>query len=122
MNERSSYIGIDSTENNEWIVVLCVDGKISFSRPFKNIPIELDALMRFISERCFRPKICLRLTNPAVFELIKYLGNISDAEVMFMSDAGFRIHQYSLLKSMAIPYQDNSCQAHLLARCAERLV
>jgi hypothetical protein len=122
MNERSSYIGIDSTENNEWIVVMCVDGKISFSRPFKNIPIELDALTRFISERCFRPKICLRLSNFAVFELIKYLGSISDAEVMFMSDAGFKIHQYALPNSMAIPYHDNSCQAHLLARCAERLV
>lgn len=122
MNERSSYIGIDSTENNEWIVVLCVEGKISFSRPFKNIPIELDALVRFITERCVRPKICLRLTNRTVFELIKYIASVPDAEVMFMSEAGFKIHQNWLPKSMTIPYQDNSCQAHLLACCAERIV
>lgn len=114
MNERSSYIGIDSTENNEWIVVLWVDGNISFSRPFKNIPIELDALVRFITERCFRPKICLNSTNPTIFELIKHIGGIPNVEVILMSAAGLKIHQNWLPKS--------SCKAHLLAYCAERMV
>lgn len=63
MNERS-YVGIDKTDKNEWIVVLWCDGKSLFSRPYGNTPAEFDALARFITERCDRPKICLNPTTP----------------------------------------------------------
>ena len=118
-----SFIGIDSTDDNEWIVVLWTDGKIIFSRPFKNTPSELGALVNFITERCASPKICLKPANPAALKLIKYVGGIPDVEVVLMSDAGLRMHRSWLPRATATRYsQNNSCQAYLLARCAERMI
>jgi hypothetical protein len=122
MNDRS-YIGIDSTDNNEWIAVLWAEGKITFSRPFKNTPADLTALVLFITEHSTRAKICLKPTHPAIFTLLSYLSAIPDVEVMLMSEAGFKIHQTWLLRAIAAPLlQNNSSQAYLLACCAERMV
>ena len=122
MNDRS-YIGIDSTDNNEWIAVLWAEGKITLSRPFKNTHADLTALVLFITEHSRRAKICLKPTNPAIFTLFHYISAIPDAEVMLMSEAGFKMHQTWLLNAIATPLlQNNSSQAYLLARCAERMV
>lgn len=124
MNERS-YVGIDNTDKNEWIVVLWNHGKILYSRPFKNTPMELEALARFITERCERPKICLNHTNPNAFELVKFVGAISGVEVVLMSNAGLRLHLDWLPKDTAtgMPFfQNSSRRAYLLACCAERMI
>jgi hypothetical protein len=122
MNDRS-YIGIDSTEHNEWIVVLWTEGKITLSRPFQNTRTELGALVQFITDHCSRPKICLKPTHPATFVLIKHLGEIPDVEVMLMSEVGFKMYQTWLLRAIATPLiQKDSSQAYLLACCAERMV
>ncbi|MDD5033730.1 MAG: hypothetical protein PHE55_03145 [Methylococcaceae bacterium] len=118
-----SYIGIDSTENNEWVVVLWTAGRIIFSRPFKNTPLELGALVHFITEQCTRPKICLKPANPAALKLIKFIGGIPDVEVVLMSDAGLRMQRACLPRAVATPLTlDNPCQAYLLAFCAERMI
>jgi hypothetical protein len=122
MNDRS-YIGIDSTEQNEWIVVLWAEGKITLSRPFNNTHPDLNALVQFITAHSNKAKICLKPSNPAIFTLIKYLSAIPDVEVMLMSDAGFKMHQTWLLRAIATPLsQHNSSQAYMLACCAERMV
>jgi len=124
MNERS-YVGIDSTDKNEWIVVLWDHGNFNFSRPFKNTPSELEALVRFITERCERPKICLNPANPSAFKLIKFVGGIPGVEVVLMSNAGLRLHLDWLPKdtSGAEPiFQHHSRRAYLLACCAERVI
>jgi hypothetical protein len=121
MIERS-YIGIDITDNNEWIVGFWENGKAIFSRPFKNTATELEALVRFITERCAKPKICLKPKNPAALKLIKTIGGIPAVEVVLMSDAGLKLHLAFLPKSLAASgFQNHACQASLLAYCAERI-
>jgi hypothetical protein len=124
MSERS-YVGIDNTDNNEWIVVLWNHGQFIYSRPFRNTPVELDALVRFITERCDRPKICLNPANPSAVKLIKVVAGISGVEVMLMSNAGLRLHQDWMPKEQdgAMPhFQHHSRRAYLLACCAERMI
>ncbi len=118
-----SYIGIDSTDNDEWIVVMCSAGKAIFSRPFKDTPTELGVLVHFISESCFRPKICLKPSNPTALKLIKYIGKIPDVEIILISDAGLKMHQAWFCKTTATPFvHNNSGHAYLLACCAERMI
>ena len=124
MNERS-YVGIDKTDNNEWIVVLWAHGKAVFSRPFKNTPAEFEALARFITERCYIPKICLNPANPAVFNLVKFIGGIPGVEVVLMSNAGLRLHLDWLPRDTATTepfFQNSSRRAYLLACCAELMI
>ena len=124
MNERS-YVGIDRTDNNEWIAVLWMHGRSIFSRPFKNTATELEALVRFITERCDRPKICLNLANPNAFNLISVIGRIPGVEVVLMSNAGLKLHLDWLPKDAAMTaplFQTNSRRAYLLACCAERMI
>ncbi|MDD4914003.1 MAG: hypothetical protein PHW13_03050 [Methylococcales bacterium] len=124
MNERS-YVGIDRTDNNVWIVVLWNQGKFIFSRPFKNTVAELEALVRFITGRCERPKICLNPTNPATVKLVSMVADIPGVEVVLMSNAGLRLHQDWLPKnpdSDTPPFQHGSHKAYLLACCAERII
>lgn len=118
-----SYIGIDKNADNEWIVVIWSGGKIMLSPPFKNTPTELPALARFISEYCTRPKICLTPAHPAVFTLIQFIGGIPDVEVVLLSEAGLKMHQAWLPKTaLNPPCRENTGQAWLLARCAERMI
>jgi hypothetical protein len=124
MNERS-YVGIDKTDNNEWIVVLWDHGKSIFSRPFKNTSAELEAMVRFISERCEKPKICLNPMNPNALSLVTYIGQIPGVEVVLMSNAGLKLHLDWLPKDAAIMdplFQTHSRRAYLLACCAERMI
>ena len=122
MSERS-YIGIDKTDKNEWIAVLGDHGKFVFSRPFKDTQTELEALVRFISESCERPKICLNTANPSAFTLLKYVGGIPGVEVVLMSNAGVRLHLDWLPKEATVPMLLNSSsRACLLACCAERMI
>ena len=81
MSEQS-YIGIDTTENNEWVAALWTEGKVILSRPFRNTSSELSALVRFISGHFVRPRICLKPSSPATLKLIKYVGGIPDVEVV----------------------------------------
>lgn len=121
-NERS-YVGIDNTDKNEWIAVIWRDGKSVFSRPYKNTSHELAALVRFITDRCDRPKICLNPTHPNAFELVKFISTIAGVEVVLMSNAGLRLHLDWLPRESSTPlFQPNSRRANLLACCAERMI
>jgi hypothetical protein len=124
MNERS-YVGIDKTDNNEWIAVLWVNGQSVFSRPFKNTATEFTALVKFISERCHRPKICLNPVHPSAFALVGYLGQIPEVEVVLMSNAGLKLHLDWLPKQLTQTdslFQTHTNRAYLLACCAERMI
>lgn len=122
MNERS-YVGIANTDKNEWIVVLCSEGKSVFSRPYGHTPLELEALVHFINERCDRPRVCLHPTNLNVFELVKFLSRIAGVEVVLMSSAGLRLHLDWLQRdSTPSAFQAHSRRAYLLACCAERMI
>lgn len=118
-----SYVGIDWNKNNEWIVASWCHGSIVFSQPFKNTPSGLAALVRFVSDQCLRPKICLNPTRPAALRLVKSVGGIPGAEVLLLSEAGLRMHQAWLPKlADAACSQAGTAHAFLLARCAERIV
>ncbi len=122
MNERS-YVGIDNTGKNEWIVVLWCDGRSVFSRPYKNTATELEALVRFITEHCDKPKICLNPAHPNAFELVKFIGGITGVEVILISNAGLRLHLDWLPKESTTPvFQNHSDRAYLLACCAEQMI
>jgi hypothetical protein len=124
MSERS-YVGIDNIDNNEWVVVLWNQGKFNFSRPFKNTLVELEALVRFITERCERPKICLNPSNPNAVKLVGIVAGIPGVEVVLMSNAGLRLHLDWLPKdvnAVSPNFHHNSRRAYLLACCAERII
>ncbi len=116
-----SDIGIGNTDNNEWVVALCIKGKSVFSRPFKSTSTELGALVRFITEHCERPKICLNPVNPSAMKLLKFIGNIPGVEVMLMSNAGLELHRDWLPRESVTSFiQNYSRRAYLLACYAER--
>lgn len=121
MNERS-YVGIDKTDSNEWIAVFWDHGKFIFSRPYKDTQLEIQAMVRFVTEACVKPKICLNTANPSTFNLLKYVGGIPGVEVVLMSNAGLRLHLDWLHKDEANDIQDQSNRACLLACCAERMI
>lgn len=122
MNERS-YVGIDMTDQNEWVVVLWRDGKTLFSRTYGNTVHELAALTRFIAERCHKPRICLNLAHANVFELMKHLSSIAGVEVVLMSNAGLRLHLnwWPAERAAAHP-EAKSRRACQLACCAEHMI
>ncbi|MDD2723921.1 MAG: hypothetical protein PHH59_07860 [Methylovulum sp.] len=120
MNDRC-YVGIDNTDENEWLVALLGKDTVILSKPFKNTPAGLGDLVRFVTEHGIRPKICLKPSHPSL-KLINTIGNIPDVEVVLMSNAGLKMHLAWLPKVMAASYiQNGPCQAQLLAYCAERV-
>lgn len=121
MNERS-YIGIDNINNDEWIAVLWSQGKIAFSRPFKNTSSELEALVKFITALGSKPKICINPTHPASLKLIKFIGGIPDAEVMLISNAGIKLYLDWSGEHQPACFQSHSRRAFQLACCAKRVI
>ena len=118
-----SYIGIDNTSNNEWVIVQRVEGKTRLSKQFRNTPAEIVTLVKFIRDRCSRPKICLKSTSHTAINLINYISGIPDVEVVIMSEAGLMAHQTWLPTVRSTPQvQRTGSQAELLARCAERII
>lgn len=118
MSDRS-YLGIVATENNEWIVVNQVQGEMRWSAKFDNTSEGLESLAKFISDRCRRPKICVKSTNSLGLHLILHISSVTDIEVLLMSEAGLRVHQGWLPD---LPARTATPQAEILARCAERLI
>lgn len=119
--QSRSYIGIDSNDDNEWIVALLAGGETVSFRTVQNTTAELIELVRFIRDHCSRPKICLKPTSRAAIKLIKLIGGIPNVEVVLMSPAGLTMHQAWLRQASAAPSPQAS-QAFTLARCAERMV
>jgi hypothetical protein len=100
-----------------------VEGRTLFSKQFKNTSAGLVALVKFIRERCLRPKICLQSTRRSALNLIKYISTIPDVEVVLMSESGLRTHQTWLPKIQRTAFfPRNATQAELLACCAERVI
>jgi len=119
--QSRSYIGIDSNDDNEWILALLADGETVFFRTFQNTTSELVELVRFICDHCSRPKICLKPTSRAALKLIKLIGGIPDVEVVLMSQAGLTMHQ-AWLRQSSSGASPQASQAFMLARCAERMI
>lgn len=116
MSDRS-YLGIECTENNEWIVVSQEQGETRWSAKFDNSSEGLKSLVNFISNRCSRPKICVKSKNSLGLHLILYISSVTDIEVLLMSDAGLRVH-----RNWVANLPTSTPQAEILARCAERLI
>jgi hypothetical protein len=119
------YVGIDKTENDEWMVVWSDQGKLNFSRPYKNTPLEIQSLVGFISEHCEKPKICLNSANPAAFNLVTQVSSIPGVEVILMSKAGLRLHLNWLPKDLpdiSQTFQNDTRRAYWMACCAERMI
>lgn len=118
MSDRS-YLGIEATENNEWIVVNQEQGETRWSAKFENTPEGLKSLVKLISDRCSRPKICVKSKSSLGLHLILYISSVTDIEVLLMSDAGLRVYQNWV---PSLPTRTPTPQAEILARCAERLI
>jgi hypothetical protein len=115
-----TYFGLDNDEN-EWLLVQRSEGKTVFLRQFKNTVDGLNELSRFIKSRCQKPRIYIKSTGFAALSLLKYLCGIPDVEVMFVSQAGFNQYQSCLPKSIVKNPKATSCEAEILAVCAERM-
>ena len=123
MSERS-FVGIDVIGDNELIVALCRHKKIILSRPFKNTGTDLGALVKFITDYCATPKICVKSTNPSAMPLIALISSIPDVEVVLMSNAGLQMYRSWLPEnrvSDSLLKDSSRGQACFLAYCAERV-
>ncbi len=123
MSERS-YVGIDAinqhhNQEQQLIAVIADQGKTLISRPFQTHPAELEALARFISERCEKPKICIDLANPLAFSLFKVFAHIPGVEMAMLSGAGYQLYLQGLTRAAGV----EGCpeRAYRLARCAARI-
>ena len=116
------FIGIEHTKQNEWIVVKRV-GTDQTCQRFRDSPTDMASLMRFLRDRCTRPKICLKAAGDASVRLVRQLGGIPDAEVLLISEKGLQVHKAWLGETTLHPYMQGSANAaETLARCAERLI
>ena len=115
-----TYFGLDNDEN-VWLLVQRSEVKTVFLQQFKNTIDGLNELSKFIKSRCDKPKICIKSTGCTAFILLKYLCGIPDVEVMFISSAGFKQYQTCLPKNIVNNSTTTSCEAEILAVCAERM-
>jgi hypothetical protein len=115
-----TYFGLDIDEN-AWLLVQRSEGKFVFLGRFKNTIAGLTELSRFIKSRCQKPRIYIKSTGCAALSLLKYLCGIPDIEVMFVSQAGFNQYQNCLPNNILKNPKATSCEAEILAVCAERM-
>jgi hypothetical protein len=118
MSDRS-YLGIVATENNEWIVVNQVQGELRWSAIFANTSEGLESPVKFISDRCPRPKPCVKSKNSQGLHLIPRIGSVTDIGVLLMSGAGLRVHRNWVPN---LPARTSAPRAEILARRAECLI
>ncbi|MDI1278881.1 transposase [Methylobacter sp.] len=116
-----TYFGLDNDENS-WLLVQRSEGTTVFLRRFKNTVDGLDELSKAIKSRCEKPRIYIRSTGCTALDLLKYLCGIPGIEVVFISQAGFKQYQTCLPKSIIRNSKATSCEAEILADCAERMI
>jgi hypothetical protein len=116
-----TYFGLDNDENS-WLLVQRSEGTTVFLRRFKNTVDGLDELSKFIKSRCEKPRIYIKSTGCAALGPLKYLCGIPGIEVVFISQAGFKQYQTCLSKSIMRNSKATSCEAEILADCAERMI
>ncbi|QWF72301.1 hypothetical protein KEF85_07605 [Methylomonas paludis] len=122
--DSRSYVGIDKTDTQEWIVVIWEQGVCRFSSTFPDTASAPAAILDFICRRCDKPKVCVNPGYPGSFNLIAHLSCIPGAEVILLSKAGLSLHLNWLPKSvnLAAANAAQSQRAVLLAGCAERMI
>jgi hypothetical protein len=116
-----AYFGLNCEDEHSWILAQRTEGESPILQRFKNTLDGLKALVEFISSCGDRPRIFIKSTSKSAFRLLKHLSIIPAAEVMFVSEAGFRQYRNWLPKDA----NSASPQVHaseILARCAERIV
>ena len=116
-----TYLGIDN-DKNAWMLVQRSEGKTVFLRRFQNTIDGLDDLAKYIKSGCKKPRICIKSSGRATFDLLKYLYGIPDIEVMFVSQAGLKQYQTSLPNSIRKSSKVAYGEAEILANCAERMI
>ena len=121
MHSRS-FLGIDTDTENDLVMVQRTEGRTLYSKHFQNTSADIRALVGFIRARCVRPRICLKATTSAAMKLLESLSGIPDVEVVFMSEAGLRMHRSLHASCGSAGRAVQNTQAELLARCAERMV
>ncbi len=116
-----SYFGLDNNEN-VWRLVQRSGGKTVFLQQFNNTVNGLNELARFIKSRCNKPRIYIKSTGCVALGLLKYLCGIPGIEVVFISEAGFNQYQTCFSKNIGRDSKAISCEAEILADCAERMI
>lgn len=114
-------MGIDGSRAGRWTLVRLENGIIDCPEDFSDDPAGLSALMRFIIEECWRPKVCLRLGSGPVSTLLGLVGAIPDVEVVLMSEQGLGLYR-SWMPARNPNGGDTAGCALLLALCAERII
>lgn len=116
---QQAYFGIDSDDDDSWVLAQCLDGKTILVQRFRNTNGGLNSLKTFINGQSGRPRICIKLTNKSTSDFLKYLSIIPAIEVIFVNEVGFRQYQLSLTHHAS---SSKSFRAELLAHCAERMI
>lgn len=116
-----TYFGLENDEN-AWLLVQRSGGKTIFLRRFINTLEGLNELAKCINNHCSKPRIYIKSNGCSAFILLGHLCGIPNAEVMFVSPAGFKQYQTCLPKQRVGQLGTFCCEAELLADCAERMI
>jgi hypothetical protein len=122
---NQNYFGLDRDDDDSWTLVQWVEGKTILVQQFEDSTDGLKSLNQFIRDRSGRPKVCLKSSKDSTLKLLACLCSIPDAEVVFVSEAGFQQYQAWFPKHRATPSSlasRNAFGARLLAQCAERMI
>lgn len=120
------YFGLDSDDGKSWLLVQRFNDRTTLKRRFEHSLNGFNAMVKYIQHCCQRPRLCIH-SSPFALSLIKYLGRISDIEVILVSAAGMR--QFHALPLHSAPPAANAdtfhpCefQATKLAQYAQRMI
>jgi hypothetical protein len=117
-----AYLGIHSEDGNSWTLAQRERGGSIMHKRFRNSLNELAAMAEYIANMFFRPRIYIAAAGTQSLALLRHLGSIPDAEVVFISEVGYRQIQSRWPNGTRAIRRDHTSPAALLAYCAECMV
>lgn len=117
-----NYFGLTSDDGSFWTLVQRHEWKNACVKTFRNTLEGLNDLVEYIRNRFSRPRIAIASSQKHAFSLLKFLCGIPDAEVMFVSDIGYRQYQVRVADNGSGLSRRPSHKAHILAQCAQHMI
>ena len=117
-----AYLGIHSDDGTSWTLAQRETGASIVHKRFGNSFDGLTAMAEYIATMFTRPRIYIAAAGTHSLGLLQYLGTIPNAEVVFISDVGYRQILARWAHGTRAVRRDHASPAALLAYCAECMV
>ncbi|NJD07311.1 MAG: hypothetical protein FIA97_12565 [Methylococcaceae bacterium] len=117
-----AFLGIHSGDGLSWSLAECENGRSRLHRRFRNSREELRAMAEYIAQAFARPRIYIAAAGIQSLALLKHLSALADAEVVFLSEVGYRQLRARWSGHGARARRGTPAPAALLAYYAESMV